>query len=83
MSTASDTERMPDMRSLLCIQSGLGRLGSTPVTVTATNRGQASVSERTGKPSVRGVGVTSDTGSVNGTPNACAVSRARPRTDRQ
>ena len=36
MSTDSDTERMPDIRNRLCIQSGLGRDGSTPVTETAT-----------------------------------------------
>ena len=83
MSTDNDTERMPDIRSRLCIQSGLGRLGSTPVTETATNSGQCSVSDRTGKPSAREEGVVSATGSTNGTPKACAVSRARPRTDRQ
>ena len=42
MSTASEIERIPASCTRRASQRGLGRVGSTPVTVTATKSGQAS-----------------------------------------
>ncbi len=63
-------------------QSGLGRFGSIPVTVRATNRSQpAGSSIRTSYPRPFGFGVSSSAGSRSSVSYAIAVSRATPRSD--
>ncbi len=83
MSTASEIDRIPASWTRRASQRGLGRVGSIPVTLTATKSGQAGSRNSTGCPSAVSSGTARSTGSVKPTPNAWAVSRARPRIDRQ
>ena len=68
MSTASEIDRMPASCTRRASQRGLGRVGSMPVTVSATNSEQASDASSTGKPSATARGTGRSTGSRKADP---------------
>ena len=73
---------MPDSASRRWISSGVGALGSSPVTVRAENRSQPTRSSiSTGQPSASGAATATAAGSAYGASKACESSRAMPRTD--
>ena len=73
---------MPASISLRRIIHGVGAVGSMPVTLRTTNRGQPNWSSMcTGHDSPSAAGTSIDTGSMNGTSSAHASSLPRPRTD--
>ena len=76
---------MPDCRSRWAIQSGVGRVGSTPVTARAANWSQPAGSLTVtsyAPPSTAGM-VTASATSWKPTVSAIEASRARPRIEKQ